>query len=128
MTRALLDTQALLWLLTDDPRLGSHTRDSLRRHDAVLVSAASLWELSIKHSVGKFPDPEPLIGAIQKAGLILVPVLPVHAVAVRTSPLEHRDPFDRMLLAQAMSEGCEFVTADSRILATPVAHLVDATE
>lgn len=116
MSRALLDTHVLLWLLTDDPALGPQARAELQEAGAVLASTASLWELAIKHSVGKFPDPEPVLPAIEAAGLVLVPVLPEHVLGVRDSPLAHRDPFDRLLLAQAVAESADLWTADERIL------------
>lgn len=76
--------------------------------------------------MGKFPDPEPVLLAIDDAGLELLPVLAPHAMAVRSSPLEHRDPFDRLLLAQAAVESCVLLTADDRILAAAGPQARDA--
>lgn len=122
----MLDTHALLWLLTDDEALGHRARGVITGATSVIASTASLWELSIKHSIGRFPDPEPLLPAIERAGLVLLPILPAHALAVRSSPLTHRDPFDRMLLAQSQAERAQFVTADARILAADLPDVVSA--
>ena len=126
MTRALLDTHVLLWLLTDDARLGGAARAVLERAESVLASTASLWELSIKHSLGTFPDPGPLVPAIEQAGMRLVAIEAEQVLGVRSSPLRHRDPFDRLLLAQAQSLGATFMTADEQILAAGVAGVLDA--
>lgn len=126
MTRILLDTHVLLWVLTDDSRLGSGARRGIDGATAVLASAASLWKLSIKHSIGKFPDPAPLLPAIERSGLVLLPVSPEHALGVRDSPLEHRDPFDRLLLAQAEAEGAVLLTADEQILRAGASRVMDA--
>lgn len=126
MSRVLLDTHVLLWVLTDDDRLGLAARSTLDDASQVLASTASLWELSIKHSIGKFPDPAPLVPAIERSGLRLIPIEPAHVLGVRASPLEHRDPFDRVLLAQAEAESAVLMTADGRILASPAAGVVDA--
>lgn len=126
MSRVLLDTPVLLWLLGDEPRLGPLARDRIQSAHAVFASTASLWELAIKHSLGKFPDPEPLLDAIERAGVRLLPILPAHALAVRSSPLPHRDPFDRMLLAQAGAESCTLLTADERILSPGLPDVVPA--
>lgn len=126
MTRVLLDTHVLLWLLTDDTALGRECRARISGADAVLASTASLWELAIKHSVGRFPDPEPLLPAIDRAGLVVLTIAPPHVLEVRNSPLRHRDPFDRLLLAQAQLEGCELLTADEQILAAALPGVLDA--
>lgn len=126
MNRVLLDTHVLLWLLTDDPALGAGARADLRTATTVLASTASLWELAIKHSVGKFPEPAPVVPAVERAGLTWLPVVPEHALRVRTSPLDHRDPFDRLLVAQAQTESCVLLTADERVLAAELADVRDA--
>lgn len=126
MTRVLLDTQVLLWVLGDDARLGSGPREVLREADSVLVSAASLWELSIKHSIGKFPDPAPVLPPIEQSGLRLVSIEPEHVLRVRESPLPHRDPFDRLLLAQAQTLNAVLMTADEQILTAGLAGILDA--
>ena len=126
MSRLLLDTHVMLWLLTDDRRLGATARARIDRAVAVLVSTASLWELSIKHSIGKFPDPAPIVPAIEQSGLRLIPITAEHVLGVRESRLEHRDPFDRLLLAQAQVEGATLLTADERVLLAGGPDVADA--
>ena len=87
--RLLLDTQVMLWWLLDDPRLGTHTREILAASPC-LVSVASIWEVAIKHRLGK---------------LAVLPVLDPHVIETAQLPLVHHDPFDRMLIAQARVEG-----------------------
>lgn len=128
MTRLLLDTHVLLWALRDDEALGAHTRALLLGASAVHASVASLWELAIKHSIGKFPDPTPVLVAVDEAGFHLLPVHAAHALAVKDSPLHHRDPFDRLLLAQSHVEGCTLLTADDQILQVGLRQVVDARD
>lgn len=112
----LLDTHVVLWLLDDSPRLGARARAGLRSGDDVQVSAASLWELAVKAGLGKVTVPDDLPDLIAAAGLSLLPVTADHAWSIRDSVLSHRDPFDRMLVAQAGVEGLPFLTADAAIL------------
>lgn len=122
---ALLDTHVLLWLLDDSPQLGEHTRDWLAERATVHVSAASVWEVAIKAELGKLSVPEDLVARVEAAGLEWLAVSPQHAWAVRSvSGLPHRDPFDRMLLAQAATEGLTLVTADALILGAEIAPAV----
>lgn len=114
---ALLDTHVLLCLLDDSPRLGPHTRDWLADQPRVFVSAASLWELAIKRSLGKVKTPEALPQLIEDSGLAWLPIQPHHVWTSQTlQGLPHRDPFDRLLCAQAVTESLTFVTADGALL------------
>jgi PIN domain nuclease of toxin-antitoxin system len=120
LTRLLLDTHIVLWLLGDSPRLTSATRDRLGRSGVdCAVSAASWWELSIKESRGIARlgvSVHEIRAAAMAAGLRELPVMPVHAIAVAALPPLHRDPFNRMLIAQAMMEPMILVTADATVL------------
>ncbi len=126
MRRLLLDTHALLWVLDDDAALEESARSAIvdPRND-VFVSAVSMWEISIKRSLGKLKAPEELLSTVAASGFRELPVTFVHADQAGGLPPHHRDPFDRMLVAQAQMEGLTIVTHDSviakygvRILAT----------
>lgn len=123
----LLDTHVLLWLLDDDGRLGGTTRSALQRSAAVHVSAASLWELAIKAELGKVEVPDDLPSRIEDAGLAWLPITPGHTWATRAVALPHRDPFDRLLVAQARVERLPLITADRVLLgAQPGCDVLDA--
>ena len=109
----LLDSHILLWWLADDPRLSRKARRFIERADVVYVSAATTWELALKASLGKLKMPEGFVETVEEEGFTHLPVTPVHAMAVRALPWHHRDPFDRMLIAQAMMEGFRVVTHDN---------------
>lgn len=115
MSRLLVDTQAVLWWLGDDPALPSAARDVIADPtNEPLVSAASLWEIAIKRSLGKLTVPDDLPQTIVGEGFGWLPVSERHAWRVRDLPLRHRDPFDRLLVAQALSEALPVVTGDRR--------------
>ncbi len=111
--RLLLDTQVYLWCLSDSPRLGEEIRRSIESAEAVFVSAASIWEACIKASMGKLQaDPADLVAGIEASGFEELPVRAVHAARVAGLPQIHRDPFDRLLVAQAMEEPMTLITSD----------------
>lgn len=124
--KLLLDSQALLWFLDESSRLSEETLATIVEPDNdVQVSIASLWELSIKQSTGKLTVAGDLREHIALQSFAELPVLGEHAVAVRDLPMHHRDPFDRMLIAQARCEGLTIVTSDSVFAAYDV-PLLDA--
>ena len=111
--RVLLDTQIFLWFLADSPKLKSKARTAIKAADEVYVSAAWMWEAAIKVSIGKLDvAPASLHAGIDASGFVELPVRVIHAVAVASLPAHHRDPFDRMLVAQAMHEPMALFTAD----------------
>lgn len=114
MSRLLLDTHALLWFQGADRRLPPRVRSRLESADELVVSAASTWEVAIKVSRGLLELPVSLDAYVTSvvARYSSLPVLPLHTVKVAALPWHHRDPFDRMLAAQALSEGLHFVTKD----------------
>lgn len=113
MARLLVDSHVLLWHVLDDSRLGSKPTAAIEAVDAqVLVSAASLWEIAIKVGLGKLDAPDDLPERVQQLGFELLPVTAEHAWQVRRLPPHHRDPFDRLLIAQAQVEQLPIVTAD----------------
>jgi PIN domain nuclease of toxin-antitoxin system len=114
--RLLADTQIVYWVFHEPERLPSAARKYLDGADAVYVSAASVWEIAIKVKLGKLrADPQRLLQRIQSAGMRELPVFSRHTVLVADLPLLHTDPFDRLLLAQAMSEPLYLLTSDSRL-------------
>ena len=117
MSRILLDTHLLLWAFAAPERLPIRAR---RRIDLseVFVSAVSIWEVSIKASLGKIQaDANLLLAEIEPAGFTLLPISGEHAVAVGLLPSIHRDPFDRMLVAQARTEPLILLTNDAALTA-----------
>jgi PIN domain nuclease of toxin-antitoxin system len=120
----LIDTHVLIWLDQKPERLSEHILGLLRdpKHD-VYCSVASLWEIAIKQNVGKLQVHGPLPGMLEQYGFTELPVTARDAETVRTLPLHHRDPFDRMLIAQAMARNLVFVSGDRQMLAYEVAIL-----
>lgn len=113
--RLLVDTHALLWWLADDPALSPTAREALADPACEpLVSSASLWEIAIKHSLGKLEVPDDLPDRIAGEGFAWLPISPSHAWRVRELPAHHRDPFDRLLVAQSLDERLPILTADAR--------------
>ncbi len=121
MERVLVDTHALLWWLYDDPALPTDIALLIddRGTDAV-VSIASVWEVAIKRGLGKLEAPDDLPGVLEGEDFTLLPITSAHAWAVRELPHHHRDPFDRMLVAQAILEGIPLVSGDPRFAAYDV--------
>ena len=116
MQRLLLDTHVLLRALADAPDLAPAIRDAITDSaNEVFVSAASVWEIAIKRALGKLRAPDGMADLIEESGFIELVVTSFHAEQAGGLPMHHRDPFDRMLVAQAQAEGLSIVTADSRI-------------
>jgi PIN domain nuclease of toxin-antitoxin system len=116
VTGLLADTHALLWWLADDPRLSTHAREVIAAGDVpVHFSAASVWEAEIKAASGKLVVPEDLLDALQADGFLEIAVAARHAREAARLPALHRDPFDRMLAAQARLEGLTVITRDPKI-------------
>lgn len=113
--RLLLDTHLLLWALARPSRLSAEARKQIDGAD-VYVSAASIWEISIKSALGKLKaDPADILGAIGPAGFRLLHITGEHAVKTIDLPPHHKDPFDRMLVAQASSEPMFLLTNDGAL-------------
>ena len=113
--RLLLDTHLLLWALGAPSKLSAATRKQIQAAE-VFVSAASIWEISIKRSLGKLEaDPREIVAAIAPAGFALLSVTGEHAARIVELPPLHRDPFDRMLVAQAQIEPMILLTNDEAL-------------
>ncbi len=120
--RLLLDTHVLLWALTDDRRLGSGIAASLiDPRTSVFVSAASIWECAIKRGLGRLQIAEDseLSAAVVEAGFSPLPITAEHAEGTQALPDLHRDPFDRILVAQSLAESLTLVTSDATIRSYP---------
>jgi PIN domain nuclease of toxin-antitoxin system len=125
----LLDSQALLWLLDDNPRLGPDARRAIGSAEGVHVSATTVWELTIKTMLGKLFVPSGLPTVLTEQGLVLLAVTAEHAEAIRDYPeLMRHDPLDRLLVAQADRAGLRLLTADKVLLGLGRAFILDATK
>jgi PIN domain nuclease of toxin-antitoxin system len=114
--RLLLDTHVFLWAVADSRKLGAAARRLIEEADEVRVSAASIWEIAIKSRLGKLVgDAESLAAAIEDSGFAELPVTGRHAAAVARLPSHHADPFDRLLVAQALAEPLILLTADKTL-------------
>jgi PIN domain nuclease of toxin-antitoxin system len=109
----ILDTHVVLWWLTDDPTLADDIKDRLDREPDVYVSAATVWEVAIKQAIGKLSGPPGLPERVRDSGFTPLPISFEHAITAGRLPMIHRDPFDRMLVAQAQCEDLTLVTRDS---------------
>lgn len=115
--RLLLDTHTWLWFVLGDASLSSTARGLIEdpNHEK-LISPVSYWELAIQVSLGKYSLPTVydtfVTAAIAGQGFVILPVLPAHTAAVCSLPFHHRDPFDRLLVAQSLSEGVPLVSCD----------------
>jgi PIN domain nuclease of toxin-antitoxin system len=108
----LLDTHVVLWWLADDPTLADGIKVRLDHEPDVYVSAATIWEVAIKQAIGKLPEPARLPERIQESGFRPLPIGADHAIVAARLPMIHRDPFDRILVAQAQVEELTLVTRD----------------
>ena len=111
--RLLLDTHVFLWAVAGSPLLRPAARRLIEGADEVYVSAASIWEVAIKARLGKMEaDPQEVAAAIDASGFLELPVSAAHAAGVARLDLHHHDPFDRLLVAQALAEPLKLLTAD----------------
>ena len=108
----LLDTQVVLWWLADSSELADELKDRLDRDADVRVSAATIWEIAIKQAIGKISAPSDLPERVRDSGFRVLSINFDHAMLAARLPMIHRDPFDRMLIAQARHEELTFVTRD----------------
>jgi PIN domain nuclease of toxin-antitoxin system len=120
----LLDTHVVLWWLSDDPTLADEIKDRLDHEPDVYVSPATVWEVAIKQAIGKLPQPADLPKRIRDSGFRHLSITLEHGIAAGRLPPIHRDPFDRMLVAQAQLDDLTLVTRDADIQKYDVSLLV----
>ena len=118
--KILLDTHVFLWAITDSPRLSVQQRELfLDEVNELHLSVASMWEMLIKAGLGKLPLPEPaieyLVRQMEKNRILLLPIRIAHLAELQKLPLLHRDPFDRMLVAQVRAEKFRMLSVDERM-------------
>jgi PIN domain nuclease of toxin-antitoxin system len=117
----LVDTHILLWVLNADSRLSDHHRDIFLAGREVIVSAVSVAEIAIKKSIGKVTLTGDVVDILRSNGIPILGINELHAARLEHLPLHHRDPFDRLLVAQAQIEGLTLVTADRQFSSYDVA-------
>jgi PIN domain nuclease of toxin-antitoxin system len=123
--RLLLDSNAFIWAITRPTELSSSALQAIQTpQNSRHVSIASLWEMTIKVSLGKLALPANYIDGVDHIGAVLLPTTTMHVKRVLALPFHHRDPFDRMLIAQVIEEGLTIVTRDPRIAAYGVPVLL----
>jgi len=123
MSSILLDTHAFIWLSEDDTTLPSATREMIEATDDVFISIASFWEIAIKLSIGKIDlqtDFDNIEIRFNSTKFKLLPISIKDTIQLRQLPLHHKDPFDRMLIAQAMNRSIPLVSRDSEFDSYPV--------
>ena len=125
--RLLLDTHVVLWQAAGEDRIGLQARRHLQVAEELRFSVVSFAEIGVKVAIGKLDVTADLADRIADMGLRTLPLTAAHGLAVEHLPLHHRDPFDRLLIAQARAEGLTLVTADKRILAYDVPTVDAAT-
>ena len=115
--RLLLDTHVVLWQLSGERELSDSAREGIATADDLLFSVVSFAEVGIKAAVGKLDVPDDLSARVADSGVRTLGLSPMHGLAVARLPVHHRDPFDRLIIAQATIEHLTIVTADTRFLA-----------
>jgi PIN domain nuclease of toxin-antitoxin system len=116
MMKLLLDTHILIWWLSQDRRLSQSETDIITNPDnLIFVSAATAWEIAVKRMIGKLEAPDDLPAALAANNFLELPITIEHSQKLYQLPLHHNDPFDRIMVAQAISEDLTFMTRDAKI-------------
>ena len=122
--KAILDTHAFLWALAGDARMSRHARDVFAGSADLFLSMASIWEILIKVQSGKLNLPQPagpyVLSRLAENRIKTLPISIDHLLAIERLPRHHRDPFDRMLIAQSMEEDWPIITADPMFKRYPI--------
>ena len=117
MKRYLLDTHLIYWWMMADKSLGANTKRIIDKSE-IIVSVASVWEMLLKNTRGKLPLPQgAIVESLEAQGFVMLPILPRHIEALSRLSCDHTDPFDRLLIAQALDERLTLLTRDAAILA-----------
>lgn len=112
----LIDTNIFIWAMERSKKLSSKIRFILENpSNTIYISVATVWEIVIKQAKGRLKTPTDIEEGIRKAGFLLLPIQISHVLRIRTLPLHHKDPFDRMLVAQAQVENLIFISSDEKI-------------
>ncbi len=117
--RLLLDTHVFLWWRANDPRLGDEAQGAIAEADVVFVSAATAWEAGIKKALGRLDIPETVEAGVEDSGFDKLPITLAHAESAAALPRHHGDPFDRMLVAQAVAEDLVLISHDRSLAPYP---------
>jgi PIN domain nuclease of toxin-antitoxin system len=123
LTNLLLDTHAFIWYSENDSKLPESIKTDIETADRVYISIASLWEIAIKLSIGKLSlrsNYESIETSLESAGIELLPISFADTVRVMNLPLHHRDPFDRILIAQGINHSLTLVSCDAAFAAYPI--------
>jgi PIN domain nuclease of toxin-antitoxin system len=123
VTDLLLDTHAFIWYSENDSKLPESIKTEIETADRVYISIASLWEIAIKLSIGKLSlrsNYESIEASLKPAGISLLPISFTDTVRIMNLPLHHRDPFDRILIAQAINNSLTLVSCDAAFTAYPI--------
>ena len=126
MTDFLLDTHAFIWLSENDPNLPNNLRQMIDLADTVYLSIVSLWEMAIKLNLGKLSlkrSYETIEQELESSDISLLPITFIDTVQIYRLPLHHRDPFDRMLIAQAINKSLILISRDTQFDAYPVQRI-----
>ena len=126
MKRILLDTHVLIWWMSGDEQLGLNAQKHISNtENSIYVSSASVWEMSIKQQLGKLSVPDDIESLVEELGFSALAMSLFHGQQAGALPMHHRDPFDRMLIAQAQAEGLQILTKDGHFPAYGV-RLINA--
>lgn len=126
MTAFLLDTHAFIWLSENDPNLPNNLREMIDIADTVYLSIASLWEMAIKLNLGKLSlkrSYETIEQELKSSDILLLPISFIDTLQIYRLPLHHRDPFDRMLIAQAINKSLILISRDTQFDAYPIQRI-----
>lgn len=126
MTAFLLDTHAFIWLSENDPNLPNSLREMIDIADTVYLSTASLWEMAIKLNLGKLSlkrSYETIEQELESSDILLLPISFIDTLQIYRLPLHHRDPFDRMLVAQAINKSLILISRDTQFDAYPIQRI-----
>lgn len=126
--RLLLDTVTIIRWLEASPQLSAKAREAIVEGHEVYVSAVSAVEIAVKTAIGKLHTPDDFAKRIAEQSMIELPLTVRHGLAMKDLPLHHRDPFDRMLIAQARCEGLTIITSDGAFAAYDVPILPDSQD
>ena len=128
MKKLLIDTHILIWFITEHPQLTNKSKTLIENSQSCFISVASLWEIGIKMSLGKLElriTLDELVKIILESGFAIIPINQIHVIKNSELNFFHKDPFDRILIAQALIEDLEIITSDTTFLNYPVNTIVN---